>query len=318
MKSKSFKIILSLIIVFLSYGFIIYKLVNLQGIKDISFSFQHYTLNDLILFLIVIMLMFINWSIETIKWKKLVDKIQLFTFTEAFKAIFLGISIGIFTPNRIGEIGGRVMLLEKGKRTFGVIATGMGSLAQFITTIACGILGLILFLILFPDKFGTLPLFNTITAMLLFILFIILIWSYFNMRKMMPFLLKFSFFKNQKKQLNCFSETQFPTLLKILLLSFLRYLVFVSQFFLLLWIFNIYLTFSQAFISISMIYLFATIIPTTTLIELGIRGSLAILFIGLFSKNIVGIVASTSILWIINLAIPAIMGSVFLLKKSFK
>jgi lysylphosphatidylglycerol synthase-like protein len=315
MKSKTKKIILSIVLILLSYGFIIYKIASFKELRSLDLSAQHYSSVDISLLLIVLILMFLNWSIETVKWKILIDKIQHFSFMNALQAVFSGITIGIFTPNRIGEIGGRVLFMEKGKRTFGVLATGIGSFAQFITTITAGIFGFALFLMFYPNKITINPIFNNITVYGLVIILTILIWVYFNIKRIKNLLLKIRFFKSKENQLEYLSETKFTALFKVLLLSFARYFVFISQFFLLLIFFNIHLTISQAYITISLVYLFATLIPTTTLIELGIRGSLAIFFIGLFSNNILGIVLSTSLLWFINIAIPSIIGSLFFIKN---
>ena len=176
MKSKTKKIIASIVLILLSYGFIIFKILNFKELKEISFSSLHFSSFYLLIFSVVILLMFLNWSIETIKWKILIDKIQAFSFFNAFKAIFAGITIGIFTPNRVGEIGGRVLFLDKGKRTFGVLATGIGSFAQFITTISTGIFGFILFLLLFPDNNTINSIFNKIPAIGLLLMLLILIW----------------------------------------------------------------------------------------------------------------------------------------------
>lgn len=315
MKRKSLKIIISILLAFMSYGFIAFKVMNIKEFNELSFFVQRFKFSNFIVLLIIIILMFLNWSLESFKWKILVDKIQKFSFFNAFKAIVSGITIGIFTPNRIGEIGGRVIFIDKGKRTFGVIASGVGSLAQLLTTITNGIIGLALLLVLYPEKIRPNPLFKGISSIILFILYFSLIWSYFNFYKIKPILFRFSFFRNRADQLHFFSELKAISLLRVLLLSFLRYFVFTGQFFLLLGLFDIHLNFVQAYISISLIYLASSLIPTSALIELGIRGSLAIFFLGFFTENILGIVLSTSLLWIINLAIPAIIGSVFLLKK---
>ncbi|MBU8892378.1 MAG: flippase-like domain-containing protein [Bacteroidales bacterium] len=315
MTRKTKKTIISIVLILLSYGFIIYKIANFEELKEITFSSQHYSSIDLVILLIVILLMFLNWCIETIKWKTLIDKIQYFSFISALQAVFSGITIGIFTPNRIGEIGGRVLFMEKGKRTFGVLATGIGSFAQFITTVATGIVGFVLILVLFPEIINLNPIFNFLSAFVLFLILLILILTYFNIKKIKPILLKISFFKTRTDQIEYLSETKFMSLHKVLVLSFMRYFVFASQFFLLLIFFNIHLTLIQAYISISLIYLFATLVPTTTLIELGIRGSLAIFFIGIFSDNVPGIILSTTLLWFVNLAIPSVIGSLFFVKN---
>jgi len=317
MKSKTIKIIVSVLLIIMSYGFIIYKISSLEFDKY-SLSQIHYTYFNLLILLLVFILMILNWSLETIKWKILIDKIQNLKFYTAFKAVLSGITIGIFTPNRIGDIGGRVLFINNGKRTFGVLATGIGSFAQFLTTISAGILGFILFLILFPDKTIINPIFNSVTGICFLLILMILIWLYFNIELIRSILIRFSFFKTRKDQLEYLSETNFITLLKVLFLSFVRYIVFSSQFYLLLIFFDIHLTITQAYISISLIYLFAAIIPTTTLLELGIRGSLAIFFIGMFSNNIFGIIFSAMFLWFINLAIPSAIGSIFFLKNQLK
>ena len=312
---KTKKILLSIFFLVLSYGFIIFKITNLKELKELSFSSQQFTSVDLFIFLVVILLMLLNWSIETIKWKILIDKIQYFSFFNALQAVLSGITVGIFTPNRVGEIGGRVIFMDKGKRTYGVLATGIGSFSQFITSISAGILGFILFLLLFPNKIVINPIFNKITVLVLLIILAIQLWVYFNIKKIRPLLIKISFFETRTDQLNYLSKTKSFSLLKVLLLSIARYCVFISQFFLLLILFNINLSVIQAFISISLIYLFTTLVPTTTLLELGIRGSLAIFFIGMFSNNILGIVLSTSLLWLVNLAVPSIVGTVFFIKN---
>jgi uncharacterized membrane protein YbhN (UPF0104 family) len=316
MKSKSIKIIVSIFLILLSYGFVIYKVWQFEEISQIKLSAQNYSFCDLLILLLVFLLMIFNWSIETFKWKILINKIQHLKFNAAFKAVLSGITLGIFTPNRIGDIGGRVLFIDKGKRTFGVLATGIGSFSQFLTTISTGILGFILFLFLFPDKTIINPIFNKITGFCLSLILLILIWLYFNIILIKQLLLRIPFFKTRKNQLEYLSKTKPGSLLKVLLLSFARYFVFSSQFYLLLIFFDINITIIQAYISISLIYLFATVIPTTTLVELGIRGSLAIFFIGMFSINILGIVLSTMFLWFINLAIPSIIGSVFFLRKA--
>jgi uncharacterized membrane protein YbhN (UPF0104 family) len=316
MPKKSIKIILSVLLVLLSYGFIIFKFVQFDSLKEFDFKIMFIDRKNPAILIAVLLLMPLNWSIEAIKWEKLMQNIQPLNFAYSFKAVFAGITLGIFTPNRIGEIGGRILFLEKGKRSFGFLATSMGSFAQLITTILAGLIGFSLFLIIYPEKIWINPIFNKITLfiVILFLLFLFLV--YFNFKRIKPFLFKFSFFRNRENQINYFSETKTKLLLKVLVLSILRYIIFMFQFYLLLYFFDNDLSLIQAYISISLIYLFSTLIPTTTLLEFGIKGSLAIFFIGIFSTNLLGIVLTTILIWIINLAIPSIIGSIFFVKNN--
>ena len=57
--------------------------------------------------------MCLNWSIEAIKWRLLIKKMQPITFIEALKGVLSGVAVGTFTPNRIGEFGGRILYLKE-------------------------------------------------------------------------------------------------------------------------------------------------------------------------------------------------------------
>ncbi len=313
---KIAKIIISFVLIAFSYGFIICKLTSFEEFRKSNLQDFFQTGESYLYLIFTILLMPVNWGIETIKWQTLIKNIQNISFSIAVKAIFSGISLGIFTPNRIGEIGGRILYLNKGKRTFGLLATSLGSFSQLLTTIIAGLLGFAMFLIFFPNKTNISPIFDKLFLIIILITLLVLIYLFFNAKLLNPLLLKFSFFKKRQDQLKYFSNTKNSLLLKILFLSLIRYLVFITQFYLLLTFSNIQISILQAFISISLLYLFSTLIPTTTLLELGIKGSLAIFFIGLFSNNLLHILLTAMTLWVINLVIPSIIGSIFFIKKN--
>ncbi|OFX85687.1 MAG: hypothetical protein A2W99_06095 [Bacteroidetes bacterium GWF2_33_16] len=315
MHFKFIRFLIITLIIILSYGFIIHKIIHFEELK--TFKFWH-LLNDLsnvFYLLLVLSLMLINWTIEAFKWQMLISKIQIISLSSAFKAVISGVTIGIITPNRIGEIGGRIAFLEKGKRTYGALTSGIGSYAQFIATIIMGVAGFIVFLLFFPDRLHINSFFNEITAFVLFMFLGLFLWSFYNVKKIIPALVKIPFFKKRSEQIQYLSRESRKSLSIILLLSIVRYTVFFTQFLILLYVFNVELTMLEGFVSITLTYLFMTIIPTTTLVELGLRGSLAIFFIGLFSDNIIGIVLASFFIWAINITIPAIIGSFFLIKN---
>lgn len=315
MKKHKYKIFLSIALILISYGYIIYIIndfikYNKHYLSSIQINKEQY-----VLLVFVLLLMPINWLLESIKWRELIKEIQQINYLQSFKAVFSGITIGIFTPNRIGEIGGRILFLEKGKRTYGTISTWLGSFSQFIITIIIGIIGSITFLTFSPANKAIDIILNKTSIIILSIFLSFIIWFYFNSSKAHKLLIKLPFFRSKAGQLNYLSKTSSIKLLVILVLSLLRYIVFSSQFYLLLHFFNVNITILQAFVSISIVYLITTLIPTTTLAELGIRGSVAIFIIGLYSSNNLGIIFTSFSLWFINLAVPAVIGAFFLLKK---
>ena len=85
--------------------------------------------------IVIVLMMFLNWFLEALKWQFLIKKIEEISFSRSVRAVFSGITVSAFTPNRVGEYGGRVFCLEKADRIQAVFITIIGSMAQLITTI---------------------------------------------------------------------------------------------------------------------------------------------------------------------------------------
>jgi hypothetical protein len=64
-------------------------------------------------------------------------------------------------------------------------------------------------------------------------------------------------------------------------------------------------------------FLILAIVPTIALAELGVRGKISIFLFGAFSTNTLGIVLTASTIWLINLILPALAGSLFVLGIKF-
>ncbi len=316
MNKKILKYAVSFIIIILSYGFIYHKLKNYEALKNFTFHDFKFTRFHVTLIITTFIGMILNWSIEAAKWKLLIKQIASVRFLKSLQIIITSITIGIFTPNRIGELAGRAYFLKKGQRTCGLLAAGIGSFAQLTVTVVMGLIGFTLFLLCFPDKIHINSLFNEFSALFILFFALILLWIFFNVQKIKTLLLKVPFLKKKSKQINFLSHQSNKTLMNILLYSFLRYFIFSVQFYLLLLIFDVQILFLESFVAITLTYFFMTAIPTTTLAEIGVRGSLAIFFIGMFTSHIPGIILATIFIWIINLAIPAVIGAPFLLKKT--
>ena len=113
--------------------------------------------------------------------------------------------------------------------------------------------------------------------------------------------------------------------MKVLGMSLLRYLVFSTQFYLFLRAFDVQLTLGEAMMLIPVIYLVTTSIPTIALSELGVRGSVSVFFIGVFmSSDFMGVrdiqlrvFAASTCIWIINIALPALIGTSFVYHLRF-
>lgn len=268
-------------------------------------------------FVSVFFLMFLNWGIESRKWQLLVRGIQKVSFWTAYRAILSGQAFAFNTLNRVGEPAGRAVFLEEGNRIRGVILSVVGSMSQIIVTFVIGLLGLIYLRWYLFDKthhleglsgFWLDTLIWTITAGILFFIFLYFRLSWLiQLLEKIPFIARYKFFV---QKLENFHRKE---LTGILLLSSIRYVVFVVQYMLLLQIFEVNINWIDAACLICVMLLVLSVVPTIAFAELGFRGKISIQLFGLLSSNTVGIIATSAGIWIINLMIPAIAGSLFIL-----
>lgn len=122
--------------------------------------------------------------------------------------------------------------------------------------------------------------------------------------------IKLFIFKLLKKEVTIeFNSIEIFTLLNF---SFLRYMVFCIQYYLVLEALNIHFSNVELLWLIPICFLLASSIPTFVLSELGVRSSVAILVFGILTKNELSIVFAASLLWIINIGLPAIYGLFFI------
>ncbi|MCH8329893.1 MAG: flippase-like domain-containing protein [Bacteroidetes bacterium] len=269
--------------------------------------------NSLFLLLLVCFMVFFNWGLETLKWKDLMSKVENISFFNAYKAIICGITFAVFTPNRVGEYGGRIFYLQKANKIQAIFITLIGSFSQIVITISMGMLGLVFYLKQFDLGFYT-----SLAVWGVFLLLIVLIIAiYYNINLVYQLLKKFHILKKVIPLFRVYKSYSFKDLSLVLVYSLLRYSIFTAQYLFLLYVFGIEVGWLNGLMIISVIFLVQTIIPSITLLELGIRGNIALFLIGNYSTNDIAILSSSFTLWLINLIIPAALGGFLILRLNF-
>jgi len=318
---KLLSIAIKVFIALLSIGFIYYEIFHNRDLAEIQI-FALEMLDgplDLVLLGTVLIMMPVNWTLESAKWKFLIGKIEHISLSRALRAVFSGTSVSVFTPNRIGDFGARVLYLDNSDRIAAVFITIVGSISQLVITILLGFLGMSLYTIShYPAMiepvlayllFGVLALATFLTFISYFNVSIITNWGkklfkLFGLSRNQPI------FGRLKGYVEVFSLYTSRELSISLGYSLLRYCVFSLQFYLLLTLFDVNIPMLHALRLISITFFVMAVIPTIALTEIGVRGSVALFFLGLASENSIGIVTATFTLWIINLALPALIGSI--------
>ena len=306
---KFTEILIKIVIVLLGIWILYKKIFHNQNITQLMTDLKSLvtTSKNYLLILLTFLLVPINIYLEGIKWKYQLRPIENINNWKSFLSIFTGITSGMFFPNRMGNFLGRIFMLEKGDRIKAAMVTIVGGMGQMIATVSIGMLSLIFFV---KENFTFIFIADiSIITLLLIIYFNIHFLKYFQ------FLIPKKFKEKTKEYFEIFSLYSKKELLKILTFSFLRYFLYTFQFVLLIWAFNIPLSYFEAMIPISLTYLLMMVIPFITITEIAVRGSVSILVFEkwLILNNIstsygMMIFSASSLLWIFNIAIPAILG----------
>lgn len=268
-------------------------------------------------------LMLVNWGIETRKWQLVIRKIQPISFIQSWKAVHSGLTLAFFTPNRMGEYIGRVLYIQEGKRIQAVSLTIVCSMAQLLVTWLAGIAGII-YLKWHLAQPGTTD--SSLLFWMNAVLFIamgaavILTLLYFRLSWLVRWIEKIPRIDRFIGWIRVLDDFNATILLRILSLSIARYAVFIGQYYLLFAAFKVSLDWQQVLGSVSVVFLVLSIIPTIAVItELGVRWKASMEVVQIFSSNLAGILATSLAVWIINLVIPALIGSLLILGiKIFK
>jgi len=323
LKHKNIKIFLNyvlgpLLFIWLSWS-IVDQIKNQPHLEEswltIKSSFSGAGVINLI---VVFLLMFVNWSLEAMKWKLSVQNVQPVSFFTSLKAIFSGVSFSVTTPNRMGEYLGRVLYMNEGNRLRVISLTILGSLSQLIVTIFFGLLGL---LILRPAIINShlsgwpvwinLLLIGGSTGLVFLTVF------YFRIGWLTRWIDKIPAIKKYIWLINELEKADTTLLMRLLSISILRYFVFATQYFLLFHFFGVDVNWWQGFWAIGLVFFIMAITPTIALFEVVQKIYVTQEIFAIFTVNTLGIGFVTTTIWFINLVIPAAIGSLLILGIKF-
>ena len=266
---------------------------------------------------LALVLMPLNMAFEARKWQKSVMPVEGVPFTKAFTAIFTGVTAGMMFPNRTGDFLGRIFILEKGNRIKAAMLTFVGNIAQMLITVTLGSLACFFFL-----KWAV----YWYILVILMIAIILGFLFYFNIRILIYFkrLIPKKWRPRVENYMEIFGSFSKRDLARILLLAIAKYLVYSFQFVLLIWAFDVPLNYFEAMIPIMLTYLLMTVIPFITITEIAVRGSVCIYVfetwltgLGVDTSYSMMVFSASTMLWLYNLAIPAVIGLFYIRKLKF-
>ena len=250
----------------------------------------------------------LNLGIEARKWQLLVGSANPISYWEAIKSLLGGIAFSIITPNRIGEYPGRIMFLKKHNSTRLISVSVLGGCSQLLAILLFGSIGLIYYNLKFP---GWIPKLTLAGCLLMTVVMSIFYWKF---ERWAPYIERIGWlrrFHMYGQMLGRFSPTEQS---KILFFACLRFAVFTLQYYLMLRWMNIALPVVDGLLLCALFFWAMAIIPSIALAELGIRGEVSLFLFKAFTANKLGLLTATTTLWCMNLVIPALIGSILLLR----
>jgi len=256
-----------------------------------------------------------NWSLEALKWRWIIRKIENISFLQSLRAFFNGVTVSFFTPNRSGEFAGRILYLSPENRVRGALLTFISSSSQLLVTLQLGLISLVYFL----PEFVEMDTLLTNALRLLFVLLVLLFtFAWLKLPLLVRWVDKLNIKSAWKEKVHVWESCTPRDFFVLWYFSLFRYIFFTTQQIIVFYLLNPWISIPELFGLSALSFLLITIIPSIALGELGVRGGVNIAvfgFAGLLSSDVL---LATFTLWFVNLVLPALMGAISVLFLKYK
>lgn len=251
------------------------------------------------------------WALEALKWKQSLLQFTRISFGQSWRSVWYGVMAGQLTPNRIGEPIGRLALIDPEVRGKAGVTAVWCSFSQQSITVLFGFISIGWWIfcagfIVFPES---VPLWFINTIVFLWVTLLVI--AIVKIDRIALWVEKIGWVK---KALH--GETlkigYKPSIIAVVFaISALRYIVFSTQYVILLKVFGVDANVFDLYAAVGLTYFFSSFIPSFSASEVGIRAGFATWFVGMLCNNPIGITAASLLLWVLNLAVPAIIAAWF-------
>ena len=297
-------------ILFAGVLYAVYRVLNEKGesIEEVFSYFRQIPLN--VNSLIILLLIPVNWAFEAWKWQRLATKVEKVSFWEAYQGVLAGLALANFTPLMIGDYAGKMLMLKTPKRSVSIGAILLGNGMQLYVSLLFGAISYGYFIwVAQPQPF----LVHISIVVILCILLLMGIWIAFNLSRL-SFNKPYKFFQYTGPYLIILKEYTLYEIRDIFLIATGRYIIFTIQFLLVLQLFQVNLPISTLLAGIGIIFLTKTLGAAFNFLgDLSMRAITSIYYFGYFGVKLSLITSATFTIWLINVLVPVIIGSLFIL-----
>lgn len=243
----------------------------------------------------ILFLSFQNRFLEILKWKNLVSSFQYISIASASKQVLASLTVGMVTPNGIGEYAGKAFFFDKIHTKnilfLNLICNGI----QLILSVFFGVLGL-----LFLGYYS----------------WVLIVLSIAFLAFLAIFIFKKVTLKGYSITVLITKISNIPTSihLKNIALGIFRYLTFSHQYYFLFILFDVNVPYFPLMSAISAMYFVSSSLPAFQFLDFAIKGSVAVFFMGKLGINEWIVVLVAAIMWFLNVVLPVCIGIFYVLK----
>jgi len=299
---------------FIFFLWLLYRQLQSHGSLDemIAEFRGHLGASPIWLFVVALLLTWVNYHLESLKWMTLTKPFQKISLKTALMAIYAGNSLGLISPARLGEYGGRMLGLKPQNRAKSVWALSFGAFLQKVVIYWLGFVALVYGFKKVLQDYGA----NAYLSSDYFIPILGSVGLLFTVALVFYDPIIRAILRKQswlgKKIYQGYFRYNWAETGPALGFTLGRYLVYSIQLYLLNRFFGLpddpILQFSIIFIT----YWIQSFFPLPSALGLLMKSEIALFLWASYDVNEISILSGTFFLWIINGVLPALIGLLFL------
>lgn len=288
---------LKIVIIGGAFYFTYQKLVSDQLLSLFQLKQQFSLVFSHKIWIILVLLLFTDANLlsEMFQWKTLVSIEKKISFYEAYEQCLASLSISFITPSLVGKKVIKDRFYEFKKRKNILTINSIVKLGESGVILIFGIIGLSFLIGNFSLK-----MLNFSEILLITIVSIIVVFIFIKQFRAVMFS-------------NYLTQIPLNIYLKTFGFTMFRYLVLSHQFYFLLKMLGIESDYFTLLNLIFCLYFIASVIPDLKLFDWLIKGAIAMWLFSFIDLNALTIISAATVMWILNIAVPALMGSFFVL-----
>ncbi len=311
-RKRILSLIIKLVVGIGSFTIIYLKLKNDFTPDKLSILYASlFSTKGLLALMLAILLIPVNWGIESYKWKIITAPIQWVSYRTATKSVYSGVCLGNLAPGRATEFLAKIIFFKIENRPKITVLHFVGGMFQLSITIIAGFIALMMKLRNFGEDSEWMTYATTSIGIVLLFL---LVFSILKINTLLNYISK----KISKGEeiLDFNYKFNVKSLSQLFGFSAVRYTVFFLQFFLLIYLFDHEIT-TAIFPGIALYFLITATIPMISLLEGAIRAAIALVVFKDAGISNSAQAISSLLIWIVNIIIPSIFGYYFLWRQKF-